>query len=169
MKPIIEVAVKNAPRPPWAGRIPTSENGTADMNQNSADELGRSLLYGGRFGLLAASRDGRAHEQGHPEPKSHDASLGAATSTKDSLAMNVPCGLAGHELGARLLARCGNALVRRQNCACSSLAAQSLQGLQTKAAIAPRASHASSGKSSYLMERRRRELGADVRARRCIE
>jgi hypothetical protein len=31
MKPIIEVAVKNAPRPPCAGRMPTSENGIAIM------------------------------------------------------------------------------------------------------------------------------------------
>jgi len=31
MKPIIDVAVKNAPSPPCAGRIPTSENGIAAM------------------------------------------------------------------------------------------------------------------------------------------
>ena len=31
MKPIIEVAVKNAPIRPCAGRIPTSENGIAAM------------------------------------------------------------------------------------------------------------------------------------------
>ena len=31
MNPIIEVAVKNAPIIPWAGRIPTSENGMAAM------------------------------------------------------------------------------------------------------------------------------------------
>ncbi len=31
MKPIIDVAVKNAPSAAWAGRIPTSENGIASM------------------------------------------------------------------------------------------------------------------------------------------
>ena len=31
MKPIIDVAVKNAPSAPCAGRMPTSENGIADM------------------------------------------------------------------------------------------------------------------------------------------
>ena len=31
MKPIIEVAVKKAPRSPWAGRIPTREKGMAAM------------------------------------------------------------------------------------------------------------------------------------------
>ena len=31
MKPIIEVAVKNAPMSPWAGRIPTREKGMAAM------------------------------------------------------------------------------------------------------------------------------------------
>ena len=31
MKPIIEVAVKNAPISPCAGRMPTSENGIAAM------------------------------------------------------------------------------------------------------------------------------------------
>ncbi len=31
MKPIMEVAVKNAPIRPWAGRIPTREKGIAAM------------------------------------------------------------------------------------------------------------------------------------------
>jgi len=31
MKPIMEVAVKNAPNKPWAGRIPTKEKGIAAM------------------------------------------------------------------------------------------------------------------------------------------
>ena len=34
MKPIMEVAVKNAPISPWAGRIPTKENGMAAMITN---------------------------------------------------------------------------------------------------------------------------------------
>ena len=31
MKPIMEVAVKKAPRSPWAGRMPTSVNGIGAM------------------------------------------------------------------------------------------------------------------------------------------
>ena len=38
MKPIIEVAEKNAPSRPCAGRIPTSENGIADHDDERREE-----------------------------------------------------------------------------------------------------------------------------------
>ena len=34
MKPIMDVAVKNAPMAPWAGRIPTKENGMAIITRS---------------------------------------------------------------------------------------------------------------------------------------
>ena len=34
MKPIIDVAVKNAPMAPWAGKIPTNENGIANITKS---------------------------------------------------------------------------------------------------------------------------------------
>jgi hypothetical protein len=34
MNPIMEVAVKNAPMAPWAGNIPTRENGMASITNN---------------------------------------------------------------------------------------------------------------------------------------
>ena len=56
MKPIIEVAVKKAPKPQCPGRMPMSESG-----------MGRRIARGHREGLEPADHEDRDEDQDHRE------------------------------------------------------------------------------------------------------